>query len=445
MAGCAMWSRRFLTALLLVFLLGCGIVAWRERAALLSWFYVHNLAHASESSRQRWLGRVANLGEMALPGLLDCLKQADSLVCANARAALELMTRTWGSGDARTADLALRLAREFDRFSVEGQKQVLDLAADWFRAGRRQADGPARIALASACGNLLGESAAVNDEEVRAGALELCGLLLSQPGEKHSGKPLDPALKLAASALRSSSADNRLHAVRLSLHPGMADLLEQVATLLGDESVQVRRAALVAVSRARDAVHDDQLLPLFARSRSGGSPAVRANSHRSRPAPRVSRAGPAPDRSSTGSALASPRSSARIHRAGPRPLAAPSQPRSFSLGSRRRRPRHDAAELRRSQRPHRSNRPRGQQSHRASTGPVLPQLPAPQCLFVSVHGQMKTGEIKIVSPLSFKRLPTRKWMLHQLLNGCAVQKEFDFLFGSSECSDCVTSEPILGL
>jgi hypothetical protein len=41
----------------------------------------------------------------------------------------------------------------------------------------------------------------------------------------------------------------------------MADLLEQVAGLLSDESSQVRRAALVAVGPARDAVHDDQLLP----------------------------------------------------------------------------------------------------------------------------------------------------------------------------------------
>jgi HEAT repeat protein len=261
MAGCAVWSRKFLTALLLMFLLGCGIVAWRERAALLSWFYVHNLAHASENGRQRWVGRVANLGETALPGLFDCLTQSDALVCANARAALELMAHSWGNSDSRTADLALRLAREFARFSPAGQKQVLDLAAGWFRQGGRQPASPARSALVSACDGLLGESAAVNEEEVRTSALELCSLLLSQPGEEQTGKPLDPALKLAAAALHSATADNRLRAVRLSLHPGMTDLLEQVATLLGDESADVRRAALVAVSRAREAIHDDQLLP----------------------------------------------------------------------------------------------------------------------------------------------------------------------------------------
>ena len=261
MARCAVWSRKLLAAWVLLFLLGGGILAWRERATLLSWFYVYNLIHASESTRQRWVGRVANLGERALPGLFDGLKQTDTLVCANVRAALERMARTWGEGDARTAELALRLAREFARFSPAGQKQVLDLATGWFQQGRRQPAGSQRAALISACARLVGESAAVRDEDVQARALELCGLLLNQPGEEQTSKPLDPALKLAAAAVHSTAADNRLRAVRLSLYPGMADLLEQVATLLSDESPEVRRAALVAVSRAREAVHDDQLLP----------------------------------------------------------------------------------------------------------------------------------------------------------------------------------------
>jgi hypothetical protein len=247
--------------LLLVILLGCGIVAWRERATLLSWFYVYNLAHATENTRQRWVGRVANLGETALPGLFDCLAKPEPLACANARAALELMTRSWDGNEARTADLALRLAREFERFSAAGQKQVLDLAAGWFGGSHGQPEASAHVALNSSCGNLLSESAAVDDEDVRASALELCGLLLSQPGENQAGKPLDPARKLVAAALRSTAESTRLQAVRLSLYPGMADLREQVATLMGDESVEVRRAALVAVSRDREAVHDDQLLP----------------------------------------------------------------------------------------------------------------------------------------------------------------------------------------
>ena len=261
MAGCAVWSRKVLTLLLLVFLLGCGIVAWRERTSILSWFYIHNLAHATENNRQRWVGRVANLGETALPGLFDCLTKSDALVCGNARAALEQMTRSWENNESRTADLALRLAREFERFSAAGQKQVLDLAIGWFREGHGQPEASAHVALISAWGSLLGESGAVNDEDVWASSLELCGLLLNQPGENPAGQPLDPARKLVAAALHSTREDNRLQVVRLSLYPGMADLREEVATLMGDESLEVRRAALVAVSRDREAVHDDQLLP----------------------------------------------------------------------------------------------------------------------------------------------------------------------------------------
>jgi hypothetical protein len=256
MAGCVVWSRRFLGALLIVFLLGGGIVAWRERITLLSWFYVRNLARASDANRPRWVGRVAKLGDAALPGLFDCLAQPDAHVCANACAALMHMTRAWGRGDARTADLALRLAREFPGFSAAGQKRVLDLAVGWFREPGRRPDP-----LLSACGHLVSESAMVAEDDVQTSALELCGILLNHPSDDHESKPLDPAHKLVVATLQASHVDNRLRAVRLTLYPGMDDLLEQVATLLNDESPHIRRAALIAVGSAREAVHDDQLLP----------------------------------------------------------------------------------------------------------------------------------------------------------------------------------------
>lgn len=259
MTGYAVWTRKFLGGLLLVFLVGCGIVAWRERSSLLSWFYIYNLARAPDANRPRWVGRVANLGETALPGLFDCLSQSDAHVCANARAALEQMTLSWGYEHARTAELGLRLAREFDRFSPAGQKQVLDLAIGWFRQPSGQLDR-----LASASADLIGESAAVDEDEVRGSALELCGILLNRsataPGDRAT-KPVEPARKLVVAALHAHTADHRLHAVSLTLSPGMTDLLKDVAALLGDESPQVRRAALVAVTEARGVVHDDQLLP----------------------------------------------------------------------------------------------------------------------------------------------------------------------------------------
>lgn len=259
MAGCAIWSRRFLAGLLVLFLLGSGIVAWRERLTLLSWFYIRNLARATDANRPRWVGRVANLGEAALPGLFDCLSRPEPADCANARVALAYMTHSWGPGHARTADFAIRLAREFPRFSSAGQKQALELVAGWFREPSPQPES-----LLSACADLLSESAAITEEDVQTSALELCGILLNLCGNERNpqaSKPLDPAHKLVLAALQTSRVDNRLRAVRLSLYPGMTDLLESVAGLLNDDSAEVRRATLIAIGPARDAVHDDQLLP----------------------------------------------------------------------------------------------------------------------------------------------------------------------------------------
>lgn len=259
MAGRASWSKKLCGGLLLVLVLGCGIVAWRERLTLLSWFYVRNLAHASDSTRERWVGRVANLGETALPGLFNCLAQPDASVCVNARAALERMMHQWGNGEARTADLALRLAHEFSHFSATGQKQVLDLAAGWFAEPIQPRDN-----LLTACSQLLSAAAAVSEEEVQASALNLCAILLNRPGDdksRQASKPLDAAQQLIDAALRAHTLNNRLRAIPLTLRPGMADVREKVAALLDDESPEVRRAALLAVADAREAVHDDQLLP----------------------------------------------------------------------------------------------------------------------------------------------------------------------------------------
>ncbi|MGH7225905.1 MAG: hypothetical protein ACRELF_22020, partial [Gemmataceae bacterium] len=71
MAGCAGWFGKIFRLLVFVVLVGGGIVAWHEHATLLSRFYVSNLVRASESNRQRWLARVAKLGETAVPELID--------------------------------------------------------------------------------------------------------------------------------------------------------------------------------------------------------------------------------------------------------------------------------------------------------------------------------------------------------------------------------------
>src|SRR5260370_1148773 len=71
---------------------------------------------------------------------------------------------------------------------------------------------------------------------VRAAALELGAVLLSQP---RGADALCAGRCGVRAGLQSSAPANRLRSVRLALRPGM-DLLEQVVTLLNDPAVEVR-------------------------------------------------------------------------------------------------------------------------------------------------------------------------------------------------------------
>jgi hypothetical protein len=241
-------NRKFLGGVFVVLLL-LG-AAWIGRGQLLAWFYLHQLAHAPEASRDAWVERVAGLGEEAVPGLLDCLRRPDGQACANSRAALERLAESWGAADPRTAELAQRLAREFSRLSAAGQFQALSLAGTWF-AGR-----PPAAPLPCAA-RLLGEAASAADTDVQAAALDFCAAVLKQP--EHA-EAVRPAQDLVSGGLHSSSSANRLRAVQLALQAGM-DLLEQVTALLKDPDAKVRQGALLVVGPARDLVPDECLLP----------------------------------------------------------------------------------------------------------------------------------------------------------------------------------------
>jgi hypothetical protein len=254
MAGCGLRNRKVLGTLVVAGLLLAGAgIAWVERTALLAWFCVRGLARANESHRACWVERVACLGEAAVPGLLDCLARPDPSVCGNAREGLARLVAGWGGSDARSVALALRLARAFPHLSRPGQRATLEVAPAWFseRPARQAAAG-----LVPACARLLGESAAVTDPEVQGAALELAGALLALP---HHCEALSAARDVTRAALESSTADNRLRAVRLTLCPGI-DLLDQVVPLLQDPASEVRRAAVLALGPA-ESFRDEGLLP----------------------------------------------------------------------------------------------------------------------------------------------------------------------------------------
>jgi hypothetical protein len=256
MAGRGWGKGKFLIGFVVLAALA-GSMAWVERGTLLAWFYLQRLAAADEAGREAWVERVAGLGEEAVPGLLGMLGRPDPRACGNARAALERLVADWGStADPRTADLALHLAREFSRLSPAGRQQALALMAAWFRP-----DGPpASRSLLQPAARLLGEAAAVEDEEVRSAALELCARVLAQPD---NAEILPSAQDLVGAGLRAAAADNRLRAVRLALYfPPSYRLRTHVVPLLADPEVEVRRAALLAVGPApADEVSEESLLP----------------------------------------------------------------------------------------------------------------------------------------------------------------------------------------
>jgi hypothetical protein len=252
MAGRIFSFRKYLGAFILLLLLGGG-VAWVERSTLLAWFYVRQLAHATESTRDTYVHRVADLGEAAVPGLLDCLTHADPPVCANARAGLAYLAEQWGPGDSRRVEMALYMARTLGQMSPAGQQNSLELTAHWFVDPRTEStDG-----LLSACAQMVEGAASVTEPEVQGAALELCAALLGQP---QGAEALRAARPLIRAGLQSSAPATRLRAIQLALHPGV-DLLEPVVALLTDGAADVRRAAMLAVGPANQVVREECLLP----------------------------------------------------------------------------------------------------------------------------------------------------------------------------------------
>jgi hypothetical protein len=252
MAGNPHRGRKVLCGITLALLLVGGGLAWTERGPLLSWFFVRGLVRADEATRDRWVERVASLGEAVVPDLLETFNDPNPAVCLNARAALTRLSSDWGPDDVRRATLAGQLARGWDRFSSAGKACVLEVTAEWFHGETEPGTG-----VVSACVRLLTASAHSDSVETQPHALELCAALLQRPG---GAEAVSPGRGLVRACLGNADAATRVLAVRLALHPGM-DLLEDVTPLLKDPVVDVRRAAVMAVGPAEQVVRDEGLLP----------------------------------------------------------------------------------------------------------------------------------------------------------------------------------------
>jgi hypothetical protein len=173
------------------------------------------------------------------------------MACANGQAALVRLSSAWRN-DGRCVTLANRFARAWEGFSSAGKVSALEVSASWFHGNIQSSPE-----LESACARLLTASAHCDLAETRAHALTLCAVLLQRNG---GAEAVSPGRNLVRGCLADPDPATRVLAIRLALHPGM-DLLDDVAPLLNDPSVAVRRAAIVAVGPADQVVRDEGLLP----------------------------------------------------------------------------------------------------------------------------------------------------------------------------------------
>jgi HEAT repeat protein len=241
---------RTIGGLMAVILILGGGAAWLQRERLRIWYYLHQLARADEQGSAVWAERLASLGDVALPGLLDCLASDDELTCANARAALEQTCARLPQDDARWKALTDRILDAFPRWSAPGQRCVLALTAEWLRPAAQ----PSAVTLAYGV-NVLNAAGQTSDSAARALALDIAaGLLASDTPTEAFG----PCRALARICLQDSDGKIRERAVHLALYSQL-ELLAEVAPMLRDPVVEVRRAVVLAVGGSRAALADERL------------------------------------------------------------------------------------------------------------------------------------------------------------------------------------------
>lgn len=232
---------------LLVVLVLAGGIAWTQRERLSLWWTLHGLSRADEAARGPWLDRLTAQGDAVVEPLLGHLVDGGERGAGNALAALDHLVRQQALGDDTPAALLARLGRVQPRLTAARQGQVLTVVAGWMNAEEVSAETVARAA------RLLEHPA--SDAEAQAAALELAAALLPLANAEAALPAIRP---VALAGLRSEATAVRLRAVPLCLHAQVGGL-DQVAGLLRDPSVEVRRAAILAVGPAEQ-VREEALL-----------------------------------------------------------------------------------------------------------------------------------------------------------------------------------------
>src|SRR5262245_28443129 len=237
--------RRVLFFGVLPLLLLGGVVAWFERDALRTWYYLHRLEEAQGEEVSHWAARTATLEAAVVPSLLQMLAREDEGVCANAQAALSCLSERWGKTDPRSADILQQAVKVFPRFSLAGQVVILKLADDWAASDRACPEG-----LVCAGSRLLAGAHHLGQPALLGPSIELALTVVAR-----SKRPelLCAASGVARASLVSPDPAVRARGLRLAVHPGI-DLQSAAVKLLHDPHPLVRRAAMLAVGEDEKAI-----------------------------------------------------------------------------------------------------------------------------------------------------------------------------------------------
>ncbi|OAI45844.1 hypothetical protein AYO44_02265 [Planctomycetaceae bacterium SCGC AG-212-F19] len=243
-------SRLGLTCLVVLILAALG--GWLARDQILNWYYLERLSRAGAADRAAWAECVAQQDTAAIPGLLRRLASPSSGWCLNARCGLAAVAARWTPDDPRRSQLAVQLTESFLRLSTPGQRQVLELFADWLTNAGQVLPAETRDAAA----RLLPQGGRSSDKDVRAAALSLSGALLDQ---ERRPEVVGCCREMVRQGFQDAEAPNRALAVRLAARPEL-NLLPQVAPLLDDPAPEVRKVAMIVVGPAPEAISTDDLL-----------------------------------------------------------------------------------------------------------------------------------------------------------------------------------------
>jgi hypothetical protein len=250
--------KRKKTWLTLLVLAGFAGLGWWQSTPMLARYHVKQLACACPEDREGCAERVAELGDIVVPYLLDGMRNADAAACANLQYPFLLMVKKWGVGDPRSEQMVERISRHFAEFSSAGQEKTILLLTNVLQQGGPR---PLPPRLTKAVGEML--LAAEKGAELRSASLLLAAELIEcvEPGQW-----VDACRAMAERGFQDGATGPRVAALQLLMREPMRkdkDLLEKTIPLLTDRDAAVRKAVLLLLAKERDLVREESFLPLL--------------------------------------------------------------------------------------------------------------------------------------------------------------------------------------